>query len=89
VSSSLILIIALSVLHVAVFSLMLWIRFRRDEANGAGRETAKIRLCAVCSEPATYLGYDGLDPHEQHHPDTGRPYSVNAAHYQPLCAAHC
>jgi hypothetical protein len=37
----------------------------------------------VCSEPATYLGYDGRDPHEQRHPDTGRPYSVNAAHYQP------
>jgi hypothetical protein len=43
----------------------------------------------VCSEPATYLGYDGLDPDEQRHPDTGRPYSVNAVHYQPLCAAHC
>jgi hypothetical protein len=89
VSSSLILIIALSVLHVAVFSLMMWIRFRRDEANGARPETATIRLCAVCSEPATYLGYDGLDPDEQRHPDTGRPYSTNAAHYQPLCAAHC
>jgi hypothetical protein len=89
VSSSLILIIALSVLHVTVFSLMLWIRFRRDEANGARPETAKIRPCAVCSEPATYLGYDGLDPDEQRHPDTGRPYSTNAAHYQPLCAAHC
>jgi hypothetical protein len=43
----------------------------------------------MCSEPATYLGYDGLDPDAQRHPDTGRPYSVNAAHYQPLCAAHC
>jgi hypothetical protein len=49
---------------------MMWIRFRRDEANGAGAETAKIRLCAVCRAPATYLGYDGLDPNEQRHPDT-------------------
>jgi hypothetical protein len=42
----------------------------------------------VCSEPAPYLVYDGLDPNEQHDPGTGRSYSTDMAHYQPLCAAH-
>jgi hypothetical protein len=90
VSSSLtILIVFLTVLHIAVIAVMLWIRFRRDEADGATHESAQVRSCAVCSEPAVYVGYDGLDPHEQRDPYTGRSYSTNMAHYRPLCAAHC
>ena len=49
---------------------------------------AQIRPCAVCSAPATHLGYDGLDPNERRDPYTSRPYSIDTAHYQPLCAAH-
>jgi hypothetical protein len=90
VSSSLTtLIVLVTILHVAVFAVMIWIRLRRDEANGATGESAKFRLCAVCGEPAAYVGYDGLDPNEQRDPHTGRSYSTDVAHYQPVCAAHC
>jgi hypothetical protein len=82
------LIILVTLLHVAVFAIMIMIRLRRDEADGTTGESAKIGPCAVCSEPATHLGYDGLDPYERRDPYTGRPYSTDMAHYQPLCAAH-
>jgi hypothetical protein len=81
-------VILVTVLHVAAFAVMIMIRLRRDEANGSPRASAKVRPCAVCSEPATHLAYDGLDPNEQRDPHTGRPYSTDATHYQPLCAAH-
>jgi hypothetical protein len=89
VSSSLTaLIILVTVLHVAAFVVMVMIRVRRNEADGTTGESAKITPCAVCSQPATHLGYDGLDPNEQRDPHTGRSYSIDMAHYQPLCAAH-
>ena len=82
------LVILVTLLHVAVFVVMVMIRVRRNEADGTTGESAKIAPCVVCSEPATHLGYDGLDPNEQHDPYTGRVYSIDMAHYQPLCAAH-
>lgn len=82
------LIILVTLLHVAAFAVMIMIRLRRDEARGPAGGTATITPCAVCRAPATHLGYDGLDPDERHDPHTGRPYSTNDAHYQPLCAAH-
>jgi hypothetical protein len=39
-------------------------------------------------QPSTHRGYDGLDPNEQRDPYTGRSYSTDMAHNQPLCAAH-
>jgi hypothetical protein len=89
VSSSLTtLIILITLLHVAVFVVMVMIRVRRNEADATMGRSAKITPCAVCSKPATHLGYDGLDPNEQHDPYTGRAYSTDTGHYQPLCAAH-
>jgi hypothetical protein len=82
------LVILVTLLHVGVFVIMIMIRLRRDESNGTTGESAKIRSCAVCSEPATHLGYDGLDPNERHDPHTGRSYSIDMAHYQPVCATH-
>ena len=81
------LVILVTVLHVAVFVIMIMIRLRRDEP-GIAAEGVKIKRCAVCSEPATHLGYDGLDPDERHDPHTGRSYSIDMAHYQPMCATH-
>ena len=82
------LIVLVTLLHVAAFAVMIMIRLRREDADRATDETAMIRPCAVCSAPATHLGYDGLDPDERRDPHTGRPYSTDMARYQPLCAAH-
>lgn len=82
------LIILVSLLHVAAFAVMIMIRLRREDADRVTGETAKVRPCAVCSAPATHLGYDGLDPDERRDPHTGRSYSTDEVHYQPLCAAH-
>jgi len=88
VSSLTILIIAMTVIHVAAFAIMIWIRLWRNEADGATGESGPLTPCAVCSAPATHRGYDGLDPDEQRDPHTGRPYSLDLSHYRPLCAAH-
>jgi hypothetical protein len=81
-------IILVTVIHVAAFAVMLWIRFRRSEADHTQTETGDIRRCAVCGEPAPYLIYDGLDPDEWRDPATGRTYSADRTHYRPLCAVH-
>jgi len=81
-------VILVTLLHVAAFAVMIWIRVRRSEADGTGDERANIALCAVCAEPATHRRYDGLDPDEQYDPHTGRYWSADMAHYPPLCAAH-
>jgi hypothetical protein len=89
VSSNLtIIVILVSVIHLAAFAVMLWIRLRRSEADHTMAETGDIRTCALCSDPAPYLVYDGLDPDEQFDSATGRSYSSGLAHYRPLCAAH-
>ena len=88
-SSNLTLIVTLvTVIHVAVLVIMIWIRVRRTEGDGLPVPAAKITPCALCGEPATGWIYDGLDPDEQHDPRTGKAWSVDLAHYQPMCASH-
>lgn len=81
------LIILVTLLHVAVFAVWIWIRLMREPRATAGG-SANVRPCALCGEPSTHLDYDGLDPNERHDPHTGRSYSTDMAHYQPLCATH-
>jgi hypothetical protein len=82
------LIILITLIHVAAFVVMVVIRVRRNEVEGTVGNSALITACALCGEPATHRGYDGLDPDEQHDPHTGRAYSTDMAYYQPLCASH-
>jgi hypothetical protein len=89
VSSSLTtLVVLVTLLHVAAFVVMIVIRVRRNEVDGTAGHSTPITPCTVCGEPATHRGYDGLDPNEQRDPYTGRAYSTDMAHYQPLCAGH-
>jgi hypothetical protein len=89
VNSNLTLIVVLvSVIHVAVLVIMVWIRVRRTEGDGLPAARSKTAPCALCGEPATDWGYDGLDPNEQLDSHTGRAWSADAAHYRPLCASH-
>lgn len=81
-------VILVTVIHVAALVVMIWIRVRRNEADDTPGETVNITPCAVCGEPATYRGYDGLDPNEKRDSHTGRAWSEDMTHYQPLCAAH-
>ncbi len=88
-NSNLTLIVVLvSVFHVGVMVLMIWIRVRRTEGDGIPTASPKVTPCALCGEPATDWSYDGLDPNEQLDPHSGRVWSADAAHYRPLCAAH-
>ncbi len=82
------LILLVTLIHVAAFVVMIVIRVRRNEVEGTMGNSALITSCAVCGAPATHRSYDGLDPDERRDPHTGRPYSIDMAHYQPLCAAH-
>jgi hypothetical protein len=89
VNSNLTLIVVLvSVIHVAVLVIMIWIRVRRTEGDGIPAGVEKTTSCAVCGEPAIDWSYDGLDPHEQHDPHTGKAWSADIDHYRPVCAAH-
>jgi hypothetical protein len=81
-------VILVSVIHVAVMVLMIWIRVRPTEGDGVKVANAKVSSCAVCGAPATILGYDGLDPNEHHDPHSGHAWSADTAHYRPVCAAH-
>ena len=87
-SSLTVLVVLVTLIHVAAFVLMIVIRVRRSEVEGTTGNSTLITACAVCGEPATHRSYDGLDPNEQRDPYTGRSYSTDMAHYQPLCAAH-
>ena len=88
-STNLTLIVVLtSVIHVAALVVMIWLRVRRTEGDGKPVGSSKITPCALCGEPSTGWSYDGLDPNEQRDPHTGRYWSTDMAHYQPLCAAH-
>jgi hypothetical protein len=82
------LIVLVTLIHVAAFVVMIVIRVRRNEVDGTKGDSARSTPCSVCGEPATHHRYDGLDPEEQHDPHTGRVYSTNMAHYEPRCAAH-
>jgi hypothetical protein len=89
VSTNLTLIVILvSVIHVAVLAIMIWIRVRPTEGDGKRAESAKITPCAVCGEPAIGLSYDGLDPNEQRNPETGKAWSPDMTRYRPACAVH-
>ena len=81
-------VILVTLIHVAVLVVMIWIRVRRCEADDTPGESANITPCAVCGESATQWSYDGLDPDEQRDPRTGWAWSADMAHYRPLCAAH-
>jgi hypothetical protein len=82
------LVVLVTLIHVAALVVILVIRLWPDRAVAGAGESVKIRPCAVCGEPATHLAYDGLDPGERRDPHTGRAYSIDMAHYHPLCAAH-
>jgi len=82
------LVIILTLFHIPVFGVMLWIRLWRTEYGDTKSESVKSAPCAVCGGPATEWGYDGLDPYEQRDPSTGRAWSADVAHYRPVCAAH-
>jgi hypothetical protein len=89
VSDNLTLIVALvTVIHVAVMAVMIWIRVRKTEGDGIPVPAPKITPCALCGDPATDWSYDGLDPNEQHDSHTGRAWSADVTHYRPVCAAH-
>ena len=81
-------VVLVTLLHVAAFAVMIWIRVRRSEADGTPGGSVNITPCALCGEPATHRSYDGLDPNEQYDPHTGRSWSADMTHYRPLCAAH-
>jgi hypothetical protein len=83
-----VLIILVTLIHVAAFAVMIVIRVRRNEVDGTTGGNALITPCAVCGEPATHRSYDGLDPNERRDPHTGRSYSTDMSYYQPLCGAH-
>ena len=82
------LIVLITLIHVAAFAVMIVIRVRRNEVEGTTGKSELIMPCAVCGNPATHRGYDGLDPNEHRDPHTGRSYSTDMAYYRPLCAAH-
>jgi hypothetical protein len=75
-------------IHVAALIVMIWIRVRRTPGDGLPRGSVKIEPCAVCGQPSTDWAYDGLDPDEQHDPASGRTWSADMTHYQPVCPAH-
>ena len=81
-------IVLVSVIHVAALVVMIWIRVRRTPGDGLPNGGAKIEPCALCGEPSTSWSYDGLDPDEHRDPRTGRAWSADMAHYRPVCAAH-
>lgn len=83
-----VLIILVTLIHVAAFAVMIVLRVRRNEVEGTAGDSAMIMPCSVCGEPATRRKYDGLDPNERRDPHTGRSYSTDMTFYQPLCAAH-
>jgi hypothetical protein len=89
VDSNLTMIVALvTVIHVAVLAVMVWIRVRRTEGDGIPVADPKVMPCAVCGEPANDWAYDGHDPNEQRDPHTGQVWSPDLTRYQPVCAAH-
>jgi hypothetical protein len=88
-SDNLTLIVTLvTVIHVVVLALMIWIRVRRTEGDGILVPSPKITPCALCGEPSTDWSYDGLDPAEQFDSHTGKAWSPDVTHYRPVCAAH-
>jgi hypothetical protein len=88
VSNEALIVVLVTVIHVATLIIMIWIRVRRTPGDGLPVGGAKVEPCAVCGEPATTYGYDGLDPDEQRDPHTGKIWSADMTHYRPVCEAH-
>ena len=82
------LVVLVTLIHIAAFVVMVVIRVRRNEVDGTAGVSMPITPCTLCGEPATHRSYDGLDPNEQRDPHTGRSYSTDMTHYQPVCGAH-
>jgi hypothetical protein len=82
------LVVVVTLIHVAAFVVVILIRVWPDRPSATAGKSMTVKPCAVCREPATHLGYDGLDPGERRDPHTGRAYSMDMANYQRLCAAH-
>jgi hypothetical protein len=51
------------------------------------RGKASAHACAHCGRPARHWAYDHADPGERTDPRRGGPFSLDPAHYLPLCAA--
>ena len=81
-------VILVTVIHLAVLAIMIWIRVRRTEGDGIPVASPKITPCAMCGEPATDWTYDGLDPNEQVDSHTGKAWSPDVSHYRPVCPVH-
>jgi hypothetical protein len=81
-------VILLTVFHVAVMAVMIWIRVRRTAGDGIVVPAPEITPCALCGEPTSGYSYDGLDPDERRDPHTGHAWSADSAHYRPVCTAH-
>jgi hypothetical protein len=81
-------VILVTVIHVAVLMVMIWIRVRRTPGDGIATGNAKVAPCAVCGEPSVDWSYDGLDPNEQRDPHTSQIWSPDMTHYRPVCATH-
>ena len=81
-------VVLVTVIHIAAFAVMIWIRVRRSEADRPPGQSVSRTACVVCGEPATHRAYDGLDPDQQYDPETGRYWSADIVHYPPLCATH-
>ena len=87
-SSLTLLIVLLTVFHVGVMAIMLWIRIYRTKQERATVAPVPPAPCALCGQPSTHQDYDGLDPHEQRDPHTGRAWSADMTHYRPVCTPH-
>ena len=87
-SNETLIVVLVTVIHVATLVIMIWIRVRRTPGDGLPVSGAKVQSCAVCGELATTYGYDGLDPDEQRDPHTGKIWSADMTHYRPVCEAH-
>ena len=81
-------VVLVTVIHVVVLALMIWIRVRRTEGDGIAVASPKVTPCALCGEPASDWSYDGLDPNEQRDPHTNKAWSPDMTHYRPVCATH-
>jgi hypothetical protein len=87
-SSLAMLVILITLIHVAALVIMIVIRVRPNEVEGTAGNSQPTTPCVICGEPASHRRYDGLDPDERRDPHTGRAYSDDLAHYRPLCPAH-
>lgn len=81
-------VVLVSIIHVAALAVMIWIRVRKTEGDGIVVKNPEVTPCSVCGAPATHRDYDGLDPNERRDPHTGQAWSVDVAHYPPMCDAH-